>query len=470
MKSLIYIILLFPLLAVSVACEEFITIEPDDPLTFVDTPPVETKEDAERILLSAVELLGSDKFIGGNTWIIADMMADQLDGSAFSGDYLAFYTRNTNIFMGTNREMWLEPYLMIYRMNFLLDFMDNLTGISDEEKVRIAAEAKFFRAVGHFEQVRMYAQPWGFSENNDHLGIPLRLEASQAPLRRATVKEVYDQVLLDLQEAAASLPTENGVSATSWAAKAYMARVYFQMNDFASAYTMANDVIENGPFQLEPTIYTRFATGGNGETILGLISLNANEDVSGAKLRNEYQFVRGNGSSNRPTQVIFRSQYLTATENPNDLRGQAWYQIANEGQDNEEYYLTKMDSLLFFDVPFLHLTEVTLIRAEAAAEQNGDLIQAIGDLNAIRTRAGLDELPTSLEATAVIEEARLQRQLEMVGEGNRLHELKRQAVRGDADLRIRNAPWDCPGLVVQLPDEEVAANPDIVKNPEGGCN
>ena len=50
-----------------------------------------------------------------------------------------------------------------------------------------------------------------------------------------------------------------------------------------------------------------------------------------------------------------------------------------------------------------------------------------------------------------------------------MHELKRIAIRDTPNLLIRNAPWDCPGMVCQLPDNELKGNPEMESNPQGGC-
>ena len=110
-----------------------------------------------------------------------------------------------------------------------------------------------------------------------------------------------------------------------------------------------------------------------------------------------------------------------------------------------------------------------LIRAEAAAEL-GNTTTAFQDINDIRTRAGLGEVPAGTTTSDLITIIRNERRLELVGEGNRLHELKRQAVRNRPDLKIRGiAPWDCNGMVCQIPDNELRGNPDMEPNPTGGC-
>jgi hypothetical protein len=79
-------------------------------------------------------------------------------------------------------------------------------------------------------------------------------------------------------------------------------------------------------------------------------------------------------------------------------------------------------------------------------------------------------LPTTASAADVIRVARIQRDLELVGEGNRLNEIKRLTARTGSSPDRRNAPMFCPGMVLQFPQGERAGNTNFVMNPEGGCN
>ena len=79
-------------------------------------------------------------------------------------------------------------------------------------------------------------------------------------------------------------------------------------------------------------------------------------------------------------------------------------------------------------------------------------------------------LPATASAADVIRVARIQRELEMIGEGNRLQEIKRITARTNASPDRRGAPAFCPGMVLQFPQGEQAGNVNFIMNPEGGCN
>lgn len=461
MKKFIHISLMCLLAVAMVSCNKFLEIKPEGEIPADEA--LQTTDDLQKTLNSCYDVLRSGNFMGGQGWFLSELMADHIDGEEFSGDWAAYYTRNTGIFIGATRNYWQEPYIMIYRSNVLLESFDQISDLSQENENRIRGEALFLRAIGHFEMVRMFAQPYGYTPNNDHLGIPLRVQASQEPLLRATVAEVYAQIIADLQEAIALLPADNGGYATSWAAKAYLAKVYFQMNDFQNAFAQSDDVASNGGFTLTPDVRDRFGLNASSETIFELVSTGT-LDHSGGGIQGNYRSEFARPAATMSAYVYNQFMQLDSAD-----RRRTWFTIANEGLENEEYYLTKYDSMDFFNVPLIHVTEMMLIRAESDAEL-GNTATAEADLNAIRTRSGSPALAGGLSAADLIEEARIQREYEMVSEGNRLHDLKRRAVRGEVSAQqIRGADWDCPGLVVQFPDTELQANPNLTSNPEGGC-
>ncbi|MEM6271186.1 MAG: RagB/SusD family nutrient uptake outer membrane protein [Bacteroidota bacterium] len=443
-------------------CQDFLDTPPENALLWEEA--MRTPEDAQRLLSSNYDVLRAGNFYGGNVWMLSDLMADNMDGRTLSGDFLAYHTHNTGIFISASRDLWFQGYLVIYRANVLLERIDEVQGLSDSERTRMIAEAKFLRAMGHFEEIRFFAQPYGSSADNNHTGIPLRVAANTDRIPRATVGEVYTQIIADLQDAIAGLPTENNGYVTSWGAKAYLARVYFQMNQFQNAFDLATDVINNGGFSLNPDVMARFSANANAENIFALIST-GNLDNSGGGIAGHYRSTNLTGAE--PTGKISQAFHAIAVADTADLRRQ-WYISQDTLQASERIYLTRFNAD-FFNVPIVHLAEVMLIRAECAVEL-GDLTTAESDLNAIRTRAGLDPVNPGQGANALRTFIQAERRLELVGEGNRLHDLKRQAVNGNPSLTINGAPWDCAGMVVQLPDEEAAGNPEIVLNPEGNCN
>jgi len=326
----------------------------------------------------------------------------------------------------------------------------------------MVAEAKFLRGIAHFAVVRLFAQPYGYTADNSHLGIAIKTNSKVELVPRNTVFEVYEQIITDLTEAEAGLPASNSnfVYATKWAAKAALAQVYFQMHDYANAYTKASDVIENGPF----TFISDFDNyvPGSTEDIFKLVS----DEVSGKKVGSDFGVYRSDGT-NIPNIRIDKTVYKNVVKaGSGDKRIDAWYQVFNAGADNEYVALTKFNTE-YPVVPVFRLTEIKLLRAEAALlKSSPDKAKAILDVNDVRSRAYGNTSKNLAETAAsdvVLSAVRTERRLELMGEGYRLHDQKRRGSAGES-IEIRGVDWDYVGLVIQFgaaePNELFTANPE----------
>lgn len=458
-----YIILSYAALGILLSsCDDFLNVEPRGADQLPAEEVLNNPEGIQSVLRSAYTVLGSELMYGGRNAIIADLLADDLNGESLTQDYGAVYNHRTSVFGDYKNGHYAEPYIAIYRANLV---MENLDIIQDEElKNRLLGEALFIRAISHFEVVRLYAQPYGFTEDNSHLGIPIRTESRPSAATRATVQEVYTRIISDLEEAAKLLPQRNRGYADKYAAWGFLAKVYFQMNRFEEAYSYANMVIESGEFTLAEGYGNRFSAEGTEEAVFELISDGVAANRTNG-LRGNY---RSNVENQQPTLTVANRFMVNLTQE--DAR--------NEWFSTELFPGLIVTTKFNFDVannPVIHLTELKLIRAESAAElsiagKNGNLELARQDLNDILQRAygGNRELTENATAATIVATAREQRRLEMFGEGDRIHELKRRGAKGE-NITIRGASWDCPGMVLQFPQGEISSNPGFQENPEGGC-
>lgn len=475
MKSIQYKLLLFCTISIFLfsACDDsFLEIRPDNYIPESDL--LNTPEDAQEYLNSSYKALAGGDFMGGNFQILSELSADNINGSLGvlnNGDWLTHYTWTTDIFLGTTRTLMQGGGRTQGRANYLMERLDNVEGLSAEDSRRMLAEGRFLRAVAHFELVRMFAQPYGFTSDNSHLGIPIYLSQTIEPVNQSTVGEVYAQIVSDLTAAAADLPDTNNGYATSWAAKGYLAKVYFQMNNFQEAHDMADDVIRNSGFGFDTDLTLRFSQEGTSEGVFELISTSENNNSGGA-IADHYR-VSANGTAG----VYYSDDFFSQVANPNDLRGTTW--VEKLSSELVVCHKFETDRTKWFNVPLVHITGLKLIRAESAAELGVNLDVARQDINDIKVRAGLEELSPSASDFSIITQARKERRIELIGEGNRLHDLKRIGAASrqgltkleSNNLKIRNiAPWDCDGMVCQYPDAELKGNPDLVPNPSGGCN
>lgn len=459
MKKYITLLLVAIALGNLAGCKKFLEFEPEN--FILEEDAIKTGADLQLLMNATYDVARSANFLGGSAYLFSDLMSDDINGANLSGDWGAYYNRNTGIFNESTRNIWKEGYITIGRCNKVLESFDIVSDLSADDRTRLEAEAKFLRATAHFYLVRYFGQPYGYTADNSHLGIPVRLSYTIETYGRNTVAEVYDQVITDLNFAKDNLPTSNNGYATVWSAKGMLAKVYFHMNDFQNAFDQANDVITNGPFALASTPSARYSQGGSTEGVFELQSTGT-ADFSGKGLQGYYRTDAGVDPTIRISNTVY-SQVMADTA---DWR-QRWFTLRDQGQSTERILLTRFDTLSYFNMPVVSLTELTLIRGEAAAELGNTAVGTV-DLNAIRMRAGLAEILGS-DATTLITLIRAERRLEMVGEGVRLFDLKRQAVRGNNTLLIRGSIWNCPGMVVQFPDTETRGNPSFELNEEGGC-
>jgi len=459
-KNISIIILILTIVTGTISCSKFLERPPEGQMT--EAEALKTESDITAFANGVYTLLSDNVFLGGRHQVMNELLGDEYLGDFFTGDYSEVYKRQNSIFGGTRDDYYKKAYAVITRSNIILSKLD----LATTQRNLIEGEAKLFRAIGHFEMVRMFAQPWGYTPNNSHLGIPLRTKVDISSVQRSTVAEVYAQVIADLKDAENLLPevAADGkfYTATKWAAKAYLAKVYFQQNDFPNAFSAANDVIASQRFSLDTDYTQRFSKGLSKEGILAI------RDSTGA-------FTPGSGLRDNFRSDVslpgfrFTTQYYTVANARSVDKRKVWYSNTLQPGYN---VLTKYNKNNF-DLPLVHLTEIKLIRAEAGAESGGaNLAIAITDINDILTRAygsTAFNLPATASAASVITNARTEREFEMVGEGNRTQEIKRIGVRSGQNVDRRGSVWSCNGFILQFPKAEFDANQSFQLNPEGGC-
>lgn len=437
------------------ACNEWLEIEEQDVLRPEDA--LVTAEDYEKLINSAYDVLrgAGGNFLGGRSQIFSDLLSHQISENGLSGDYLAIYRRSPNFFNGSIGDYYKEPYITIFRANVLLEEIESVEGLEQSDIDRLKGEAYFLRALSHMDVLLLFAHPSGYSDDNSHPGISLRTEATQDIELRASFQDSFNQIEEDFEQAITLLGNGNDRGfgfATEWAAKAFLSRLYFFSNQYDEAYELANEVLESGNFSFDSNLSFRFSQGQSDEGVFVMPSL-SNADHRGSGLTSNYRFAEGQ----EPTLKVSMELYDEVSSNEDDQRNQ-WFFLANEGTEDEEVYISKYNGMEYFDMPLIHVTELKLIRAESAALLNQNLDVAIADINDIRERAygSSDEnLITTAGAVQIINAARRERTIEMVTEGNYLHDMKRIGVLEESEnVTIDGAIWSCPGLLLEFPTLE----------------
>ncbi|MBI5370789.1 MAG: RagB/SusD family nutrient uptake outer membrane protein [Sphingobacteriales bacterium] len=457
MKKIYIILLGFAFIAGG--CKKYLDIKPvnEQPDTYV----LQTKANVLAVLYAAYDRVQADKFVGGRSLIAAELYSDNVDMTTSSlvssQDYGPFSNRNFGIFNNVGRDVWSTGYSAIYNANIVIDAVDKnlFPDATDAEKAVLKAEALFIRAISHHNLVRVFALPYSNNPATDP-GVPLRITRptpaeALIPVPRAKVGEVYQQIITDLKAAESILPATNGGRATSWAAKALLARVYFDMGDYVNAYSYANDVISNGGFTLGASVTLPFRNVGPSQALGGVIFqvINMTGDDNSSKLRGEFW------NTNAANIIFYVDPAFYLSFAPADARRNS---LINPPGANKAYSLKYMGSNPV-NIPIIRLAEMLLTRAESAVRKGGYVAADVrADYNSLRTLAGLaPDLLSSTDAE-LLAAIQSERRFELATEGDRYYELRR------LKQNIRGLAYNDKLQLLKIPDSETRANPDIEQN------
>jgi hypothetical protein len=193
-------------------------------------------------------------------------------GADGSFKFVNQYTSQIDGRLGPTNSVWNSFYQALNTINVALDASERLTtGIDANVKKRRVAELKFLRAHHYFILVQMFGP------------VSLLTKGNLVPTKdftRAPVKDVYTQIITDLESSLTDLaiPTGDRGRATKAAAEHLLARVYLTKatdkdakaaDDFVKAGTYAQNVIKNYSFTLVQDFARVFEQGqeANSEVI-----------------------------------------------------------------------------------------------------------------------------------------------------------------------------------------------------------
>ena len=190
---------------------------------------------------------------------------------------------------------WRGFYRGVARANDFLTNVDrfveeNQATLTPENLARIEVmrgEARYWRAFDYFHLIRLWGEKLPSVDANA-AGVPLILEI--APTRedmlvsRATVGQIYERIIADLQAAEAVLPDswegEDLARVDAYAAKATLADVYLNFNDYATANGYLEQIINSGEFSLVPFAdYQDLFNGENEFSSESLLEINFSTDL-----------------------------------------------------------------------------------------------------------------------------------------------------------------------------------------------
>ena len=257
MKKLIYTAAIISAAAFTACSKGFLDEAPATSQS--DEMTLSTYDGLDNSTAGCYSPLASTNWYGQDMILINElktMEGKKLIGTAYdSGRCISHYQVNWSA--SNTTALWGTAYYTIVAADEVIDHCDNVDA-DEQDLANIKAECLFIRALAHFDLVRTYAQPYCYTTDASHAGVPVvtHKDPSGNPARN-TVKEVYDQVIADLLEAEDIIDPDyirDGKDASACvtleAIQALLARVYLYSEQWQKAADYATKVIDSGKFTL----------------------------------------------------------------------------------------------------------------------------------------------------------------------------------------------------------------------------
>jgi hypothetical protein len=412
---------------------------------------------------------------GSGPQIIYDFQADNTD---FVGSFPTLQDINAYVTTSPNATLqayWQVHYRVINAANSVIENVPTIVDakLTPEISKRLIAEAKFIRAITHFNLLHMFAQPYSFQSGNTP-GIPLILTSFTGEITfpaRATVTATYAQIQKDLNEALTDLPAVTTPAsrgrATKGAAAGFLSRLHLYKGEYQLAADFANQVISVPASYSLAANYSFYGASPTSEHVFAIINSATDNGRTGSGGWASYHRPAANGG--RGDCAMSDNLEASFKTEETDKRYVDLSTSVTAANGQRKRMTTKyMDAANNTDLcPLLRTSELYLTRAEALAELNGINDESLKLVNGTRQRAGLPAWTSTTFTTkeefvnAILEE----RRKELSFEGHRKMDLQRRGL----PLRASGAQaalsvFGGQKTVLPLPQRELDLNKSLVQN------
>lgn len=325
---------------------------------------------------------------------------------------------------------WSFQYKVIDNCNNILARVDQANG-TEEERNYLKGQAYALRAFVYLNLVRQYQ--FTYAKDKNAPGVPIYTEPTDpnaAPKPRASVEEVYNQVLNDLAEAEQLLAGFNRTVKNRpdvHVVRGLLARTYLTQEKWDLAAAKAKEARQHFPVMEAQQYLQGFNDVGNVEWIWGHPQ-QADQNLGGASFFAYIDVTPAAGYRSIMPDPYFRNLF-----GDNDIR-KSLFEVVTTASDpmyrwiKYKKFVNKSDQS--GHIPLMRASEMVLIEAESKARLQ-DLTGAIEALNELRSKRNLPALIAGAwSENDLIEEILTERRRELWGEGFRLLDL----------LRLQRAP------------------------------
>ncbi|MDR0962440.1 MAG: RagB/SusD family nutrient uptake outer membrane protein [Mediterranea sp.] len=255
---------------------------------------------------------------------VGEYGGDNISLSGTTSDQLFnIYTYHRSATNSYSAQFWQYSYTMMANINSMIELIPEGESAAKDQ---LLGENYFLRGYNYFQLCNVYARPYADGNGNTP-GVPLKLTSDIADFPpRASVKEVYDQIVKDLTKAA-GLMTEKkqNIYASKETAQAFLSRVYLYMGEWEKAKEMADAVINSGRYTLlTGTSYKNYPRSVPEENTETIFAIRMVKDTDYEKYHMNYYSVGALYS--KINNVGWGEMYPSETymklidENPGDLR------------------------------------------------------------------------------------------------------------------------------------------------------
>lgn len=409
---------------------------------------------------------------------VTELRSDNGRTKTMEGTWAQFENMNIAPTNATVADYWSTNYNTIFRANKVLENLVVLDG--DASQAQFEGEAKFVRALCHFNLVRAFGdvpvidQVVGPTDNDF--------------FSRDPKSEVFSFIVDDLNDALAKLPTRSGIGegrATKGAAQSLLAKVYLELGEYGSAKTLLDAVVSSSDYALMSNYNDIFYKELNKEVIFAIQYINDNANDS-QNFSYSLTWAGRAGGLNYPTNDLMQlvypesvngtSQVEVDAANVQDKRFSTLFYFEPKANNRHECGKWRTDAASpenggGTDWVLLRLGDVLLMRAEAilAGGTSTNDATALADFNAIRTRAGLPTVSTLTKQILLNE-----RRVELAFENYRLYDLIRFGVAESvmsayatlptADAGV-NYSFTSDDLLLPIPQRERNLYDGLTQNP-----
>lgn len=495
-------------------CEKQLEIDPSQSIDA--STALTTKETIEASITSIYAKLKHVRQYGRDMITHPEALADNGFATSKSGRLLN-EVQNALGAHFTNT-LWDNSYAAINQINLTLEAIPVLPVIPPATQTEINrwnGQLLFLRGLYYFDLVRAYAYiPGAVVDVQNNGGVPISLvgiataeDALAWQPARAPIDDVYTQAIADLT-AANTLLLNPGLGpnlANKAAAQGLLARINLYRKNYSEAKRWADSCINLTASRLstianyislwrvdthtETLFQVRFATSAENigvneslQTSFTTLLVPGNPALLGGfgdlvptlTLLADLGITLQGGM----TTANFAVNAVIASRNT-DIRN-LLYEPGSTGRGAAKVectkFLGKSGSIVNLDnVPVIRVSEIYLIRAEAAAAIESpvaNLANALADLKTIKSRRYTDYTGSAQETTdnaatqgQLFEEIIRQRRIELAFEGHRFFDLKRLGRDLVKAPHFNNVAFTDIRILPPLPQSDIDNNPNLKQNP-----